>query len=1037
MALKFNPSFQTDDESVSSFIVRRYQFETIIDALANTAHSRADPPQFFVPAPRGSGKTTLCRRVVAETRLSSNLRDSWQAIFLGEESYTVTTPGEFFLECLFQLKDQVTSDQIARCHALAIDAQSDDDLIKLALRSLEEFSMSTGKRLLLIVENFHTILNDQIQNSKISEAKNLIQIIDDSPFIGILATSVTQAADERDTMLPQHYHRIELPPLSLVECRELWESLTGTEVSEEKLRPLQILTGGSPRLLHILAEFTRTPSLNDLLSNLNYLIDQNTEYFKSQLDALPAIERKVFVTLLEMWDPGTARQIAKAARVSTNSASAMLSRLTDRGLVTKESIQSPPAIYVAAERLFNIYYLMRRHNHPSSRVRALVSFMMFYYDSEELIDTTASLVREACRYEPTRRDDYHSTFYEILSSSTVDVRQKIIGLTSPDFIQSFQDHYDASQELTRHFRSGEEEDEESLGIQSILGGIEVELQEGDFDAAYALAIEAIRIDDRDVELWMRLSLLELWRGNVAEAISAGERARELAPGEPWSHSILGHILSEAQRAGEAEQCYQTAIEINPAHPLALLRLASIKEQRGQVTSALALFEEASRSRELTDLTRFSYGQTLIRANRNCEAEAVLSQGSEDFDNDLCRHALVELLEADRRQDDGIRLLQSVAESTDRWEAWADFGRYLLSRSEHFSLARDALRNAIDKGSDQLSLYDQLAWAIERGGEDKAATVAVALELVERFPDRADAWIIAGEIHERLGEDTEAETAYREALNREDGILALPSLTKLLQRQDVRRRDIEELLHFTVKSTEGPRKCIPARELAELAIHRGEDTRAIQAIEMGLQANKQCICCIALRGDIYRRQGLTSFAEQQYRMALDIDEDMIPALTGLAQLAATDEATELIERAIRKEPKDPRVLLARARLSSSDSDARLHYARAALELDSSFVEARLVLAALEADRGNISNAMEQLAAALTHLPRHRELIPNFVSAAMKTTQIDNGERLTHLLEDNENSVIVEPLSVAIRMLRGEEPMIAKEIKDVAWDIIVRS
>ena len=572
MPLKFNPSFQTDDESVSNFIVRRYQFETIIDALAITAHSRADPPQFLVPAPRGSGKTTLCRRVVAETRLSPNLRDAWQAIFLGEESYTVTTPGEFFLECLFQLKDQVPSDHLARCHALAIDAESEDALIELALSSLEDFTTSTGKRLLLIVENFHTILNDQIQDSKTSNAKNLIQILDETSFFGILATSVTQAADERDTMLPQHYHRIELPPLSLVECRELWESLTGTNVSEEKLRPLQILTGGSPRLLHILAEFTRTPSLHDLLGNLNYLIDQYTEYFKSQLDALPAIERKVFVTLLDMWDPGTAKQVAKAARVSTNSASAMLSRLTDRGLVIKESMQSPPAIYVAAERLFNIYYLMRRHNHPSSRVRALVSFMMFYYDSEELIDTAATLVREACRYEPTRRGDYHSTFDASLSSSTADVRQEIIVRTSPDFIQSLQDHYEASQELTSYLHYGDEEAEDGFEVPPILERMEVAVQEEDFDAAYSLAMEAIRIDDTDSQLWIRLSALELRRGNIAQAVSAGEMARELNPDDSWTHAVLGHVLSKTERRDEAEQCYVVALEIDPAHPLALLEL---------------------------------------------------------------------------------------------------------------------------------------------------------------------------------------------------------------------------------------------------------------------------------------------------------------------------------------------------------------------------------------------------------------------------------------------------------------------------------
>ena len=113
------------------------------------------------------------------------------------------------------------------------------------------------------------------------------------------------------------------------------------------------------------------------------------------------------------------------------------------------------------------------------------------------------------------------------------------------------------------------------------------------------------------------------------------------------------------------------------------------------------------------------------------------------------------------------------------------------------------------------------------------------------------------------------------------------------------------------------------------------------------------------------------------------------------------------------------------------------ARAAIELDSDFVEARLVLASLEANRGDLDNAIAQLDVALTHLPQHRELIPSFVSAAMNTTKVDNGVHLTDLLDRHENAIIVEPLAVAIKMQRGEEPRVAKEIRDVAWDIIVRS
>ena len=266
---------------------------------------------------------------------------------------------------------------------------------------------------------------------------------------------------------------------------------------------------------------------------------------------------------------------------------------------------------------------------------------------------------------------------------------------------------------------------------------------------------------------------------------------------------------------------------------------------------------------------------------------------------------------------------------------------------------------------------------------------------------------------------------------------MPALAELMQRHHNRRREVEVLIRSSVASTEGPRKCIPSRELAELAIHSGDDDEATRAIEIALQANDRCVCCITLQGDIFRRRGEMTSAETQYRTALECDETVIAALTGLAQVVAPEEAAELIEKAIRAEPTDPRVLLARARLKSADPLGQLRDVQASIELDSCFIEGRLFLASLEASRGNLDGAIEQLDVALTDLPLQRELIPNFVSAAMSTTSIDNGRCLSDLLDRHENAILLEPLAIAIQMLRGEEPMVAKEIKDVAWDIIVRS
>ena len=1034
--LKFNPGFQTDDEAIANFIVRRYEYEAIVEALSFAAASRTDAPRFLVVAPRGAGKTTLCRRVVAEVRRAPALQ-AWHAIFLGEESYAVTTPGEFFLECLFQLKDEIASEVLESDYGRATEAQSEEELLRTALESLREFARNAGKRLLVVVENLHIILGDQIQDSKGGGAKGLIGALGDETLFAVLATSVTQASDDNAFSLPQDYHRIELRPLSLGECLALWESLTGLEVDEGKLRPLQILTGGSPRLVHILAEFMRTPSLHDLMSNLNFLIDQNTEYFKSQLDGLPALERKVFATLLDMWDPSSAKQVAEAARVSTNTASAMLARLTDRGAVVKEPGQGRIAIYYAAERLFNIYYLMRRRSHPSSRVRALVAFMIEYYDRDELVDTTELLVREACGIDPAGRGDYHSTFDAIMSHSSEAVRDRIMARTPPDFIQSFRADQRAFREKAATYLPRRQNADDDTAMRAMIERIEEAADGGDLDAAYDLVMQAIGANGEMSELWIRLSFLELQRGNAKAAITAGERARDLRPDDPWSHAFLGNAYAMAGRTDESDDSYMAAIKLEPGQSLALTAAAKLREERGDAAAAAELYAAAEKVDALEDLTRSSYGKLLDRMGRKTEAEATLRKGAEEFQNDSSRHALVEFLEEHGRQDEGLRFLRMVAEKHDRWEAWADLGHYLLARTSDPSAAREVLRRAIDMGDDRPTVYSRLARAITKSGAPQDEAAAVAIELVGRHPDDAHAWVTAGTIYEELADEVEAEASYRAALERERGEVALLPLARMLRKKRTRHTEAEELLRRAVGSAKGRSKCPPARELAQMLIHDGEDLRATAVLETALQANERCVCCLVLHGDICSRRGEAATAEQDYRAALELDDTAISALTGLSQLVSGREADELIARAVRSDSDDPRVLLARARLYAADPDRQVKDAEAALALHPMFIEAHLFLAEREASRGDLGRSIERLELALADLPSRRELIPTFVDAAMATVELDSGLRLSELLARHENGMILEPLAVALQMMRGEKPLVAKEIRDVAWDIVVRS
>src|SRR5208282_3752988 len=191
-----------------------------------------------------------------------------------------------------------------------------------------------------------------------------------------------------------------LDPLTQTECAVLWKAITAKNLPHTQVRPIQILTGGNPRFIRILAEFADKSSFRDLMNDLIHLIDEHTEYFKSQLDILPPNERKAFVALLDLWDPVTAREVAQNARMPVSTTSAFLNRLITRGAVSLVESSGRKKLYQSAERLYNVYYLMRRCGHPSDRVRAAVRFIVQFYSGKQLVRSVARLAREACMLEP-------------------------------------------------------------------------------------------------------------------------------------------------------------------------------------------------------------------------------------------------------------------------------------------------------------------------------------------------------------------------------------------------------------------------------------------------------------------------------------------------------------------------------------------------------------------------------------------------------------------------------------------------------------
>ena len=434
---KYNPGFLSDDDLVASFCVRTAEFESVMEMLRECT-GRSNTHQIVI-GPRGSGKTSLLLRVAAELRRDAALSSAFFPVAFAEESYEIATAGEFWLECLSRLADQAPRREgdpdLRRSYEDLRAIRDDRTLGDRCLGALLDFSDQENKRLVLAVENLNMMFRDMADPDA---GWRLRKVLQTEPRIVLLA-SATSRFDEIDN--PEHalydqFRTLTLRPLDTKECAVLWEAASGRSAPAGTVRSLEILTGGSPRLLAIVARFGAGRSFRDLMADLLDLIDDHTEYFKSHLESLPAQERRVYLALADLWIPALTREIANRARLDTSKCSAWLARLVERGAVQVEGGSARRKQYYLSERLYNIYYLLRRRGGSDGLVEALIRFMASFYSPHELKDIGAGIAREAQESDTETRTLLRSAFARLMELPALAVsRDELLEIAPSEFAE--------------------------------------------------------------------------------------------------------------------------------------------------------------------------------------------------------------------------------------------------------------------------------------------------------------------------------------------------------------------------------------------------------------------------------------------------------------------------------------------------------------------------------------------------------------------------------------------------------------------------
>ncbi len=1011
---KYNPGFLTDDELVASFCVRTAEFDLLIETLRGC--TEASNPHQIVIGPRGSGKTSLLLRVAAEARRDAALAACCFPVVFAEESYEVATAGEFWLECLTHLAAQAAPYQegdpdLDRTVSELRAIRDDRVLGDRCLGALLDFADRRHKRILLLVENLNMLFRDMADEEA---GWRLRKVLQTEPRI-ILFASATSRFDEIDR--PDHalyelFRVRTLRPLDTDQCAVLWESVAGRPAARETVRSLEILTGGSPRLLAIVARFGAGRSFRELMADLLDLVDDHTEYFKSHLEALPAQERRVYLALAALWKPATAREIAEHARLEPSQCSAQLARLGDRGVVQVAGGSARRKQYYLTERLYNIYYLLRRRRGPDRLVEALVRFMASFYSLPELMDVGARMASEMGRLDAQAQSMCRTALGRLMELPALAGVGAELAATMPADRRPVEPAARAARELFETkitLLNSERPDEDTLAACE-----EMVLRFGEIEAPAVQAWVAKALVNKGVVL----QRLNQPRAAVAAwddlAARFGDEPVPPALVEPVAGALVmkGGLLAEGNQLQDALAVLDEVVRRfggNPA-PVLLDHVATALGNKGVVLLRLNLVKDALDVWGEVE-RRFSASDRLVVVEQ--VARALVNKGT----------ALSQL---DRRR-----------------EALAVWDIFLRRFGES---ATPVLRGIV-----AVALFNK-GVTLSRSGRSESA-LAVFDEVVRRFGESATpafqeqvaaALVVKGDTFGDLQRPDDALAAYDDVVHR-FGESATPALQELvatalvnkggaylgLQRPDDALAAYDDVVRRFEESA-----ALALQELVAMALlAKGDTFGALQRPDDALAAYDEVVRRFeeSATPALQKKVAMALLAKGAGFRALKRLDDALAAWDQVVRRFGTSRAPDLVEAVALALGGRAHLELKRRQFKAAIETAGRLLDRCGPESREHRLRGHLIRAKAFLAEGERSACEHDIGSILELLPKPGSLPGEVVDALIDFSVELGPERMRELIVGSRSAALLPPLLAALEQELGLKPQVPREVEEVARDI----
>jgi hypothetical protein len=505
------------------------------------------PRYYLIVGPRGVGKTHFVTLLYCDVKEQI---ENALAVKLSEEEFSVYRVSDLLLRILTLIKGK-------EMDLSNFERMSEDEVVVAVLEKLK----STGKMIVLFLENLNQILGEQMQEPEVQWLRSIFQTENNFTMVTTAPLIFPQVSEHEEPFF-NFFETIYLDELTRAELKELVKEIAMIENDEaflskldeyaQKINAVYILTGGSPRMAMLLYDLMSKGNIVDVEEAFSKLLDENTPYYQDVFRLLSGEKRKVFDTLLEI-GPATPKAIAEKARLDNNTVNTLLRRLEKDGYVRSRR-RGKTTKYEERERLFRLWRELRREPFAKQKLSILIEFLELWYSEEErkgeFLERFEGL-REAFGEKISKEASYW------FSSLPKQCKIELV----PQVVKGIYDMGKVT--LLDELIYGDRE----LKAEAEFAEFVILAEEGKYEEILKKAEEMIKVDENDIFAWCFKSATLNTLERYEEALEASSKAVELSPESVIALFTKVVTLIDLERYEEALEIILKALELVPENSI--------------------------------------------------------------------------------------------------------------------------------------------------------------------------------------------------------------------------------------------------------------------------------------------------------------------------------------------------------------------------------------------------------------------------------------------------------------------------------------